>query len=155
MILSLHELSLHHCTTTSPSPASTSQPAIMLAGSIQSRAVKQQSLPLSLLLRPIPPVLDHRKIDSMVQTLQGATPDFIPTPAPESITPGQLPPVDVLHYHSKKDGKDFYFVFGGCHRMQAYEKAGVQMVDCKVLKVTRGMLKVYLGGSVDALVGEE
>lgn len=90
----------------------------------------------------------------MVQTLKKETPDYISSPAPESITPGQLPPVDVLHYRSPA-GKDFYFAFGGCHRLQAYEKAQVEEVSCKVLKVTKGMLKVYLGGSLDALVGED
>ncbi|KAI5856923.1 ParB/Sulfiredoxin [Tricharina praecox] len=126
----------------------------MLGGSLQSRALKTQSLPLSSLLRPIPPVLDSKKIDSMVQTLRNETPDYIPSPAPEAITPGELPPVDVLHYRAPS-GKDFYFAFGGCHRLQAYEKAQVESVGCKVLKVTRPMLKVYLGGSVDAIVGDE
>jgi sulfiredoxin len=126
----------------------------MLGGSLQSRAIKTQTLPLSSLLRPIPPVLDHKKIDSMVQTLKNETPDYIPSPAPESITPGELPPVDVLHYRSPS-GKDYYFAFGGCHRLQAYDKAQVEGVNCKVLKVTKPMLKVYLGGSVDAIVGED
>ena len=65
------------------------------------------------------------------------------------------PPVDVLHYHSKAQDKDYYFAFGGCHRMQAYDKAGVDVVDVRCLKVTKQMLKVYLGGSVDRIVGEE
>ncbi|KAF8539622.1 ParB/Sulfiredoxin, partial [Trichophaea hybrida] len=125
----------------------------MLGGSLQSRVIKSQTLPLSSILRPIPPVLDARKIDSMAQTLKNETPDFIPSPAPESIIPGQLPPVDVLHYRSST-GKDFYFAFGGCHRMQAYEKAQVEGVNCKVLRVTKPMLKVYLGGSVGAIVGD-
>lgn len=127
----------------------------MLAGSIQSTNLPIKPLPLASLLRPIPPVLDHQKIDSMVQTLKHEEPSYVPTPAPSSITPGSLPPVDVLHYHSPTTGKDFYFAFGGCHRLQAYEKAGVEMVDCKVLKVTKPMLKVYLGGSVDAIVGKD
>jgi sulfiredoxin len=126
----------------------------MLGGSLQSRAIKTQTLPLSSLLRPIPPVLDHKKIDSMVQTLKNETPDYIPSPAPESITPGELPPVDVLHYRSPS-GKDYYFAFGGCHRLQAYDKAQVEGVNCKVLQVTKPMLKVYLGGSVDAIVGDD
>jgi len=70
----------------------------MLGGSLQSRAIKTQTLPLPSLLRPIPPVLDSEKIDSMVQTLKKETPDYIPSPAPETITPGELPPVDVLQF---------------------------------------------------------
>jgi sulfiredoxin len=126
----------------------------MLGGSIQSRAIKSQALPLSSILRPIPPVLDTAKIDSMVQTLKSETPDHVPSPPPEEMTPGKLPPVDVLHYRSKDSGRDFYFAFGGCHRLQAYEKTGVEEVDCKVMKVTKPMLRVYLGGSVNTLVGD-
>lgn len=73
---------------------------------------------------------------------------------PCEYTPGHLPPIDVLHYRSP-GARDFYFAFGGCHRLQAYEKAQVEDVECKVLKVTKQMLKVYLGGSVDAIVGED
>ena len=120
------------------------QPFTMLNGSIQSRTAKQQKLPLSQILRPIPPVLDQRKIDSMVSTLSGETPSYIPTPAPESIVSGQLPPVDILHYKSPVTGKDYYFAFGGCHRLQAYDKAKVAEIDCKVMKVTKNMLKVGL-----------
>lgn len=127
----------------------------MLNGSLQSRAVRAQTLPLASLLRPIPPVLDAQKVDSMVQTLRGEAPDHLPSPPPESIAPGQLPPVDVLHYHAPASGRDFYFVFGGCHRLQAYERGDVRDVSCKVLKVTKPMLRVYLGASVDAIVGGE
>lgn len=126
-----------------------------LAGSIQSRHLPITQLPLSSILRPIPPVIDAPKVDSMVQTLRGEACDYIPSPAPEKIEPGKLPPVDVLHYHSKAQDKDYYFAFGGCHRMQAYDKAGVDVVDVRCLKVTKQMLKVYLGGSVDRIVGEE
>ncbi|KAL0254570.1 hypothetical protein SLS55_010048 [Diplodia seriata] len=126
-----------------------------LAGSIQSRHLPITQLPFSSILRPIPPVIDSPKVDSMVQTLRGETCDYVPQPAPERIEPGRLPPVDVLHYHSKAQDKDYYFAFGGCHRMQAYEKAGVDVVDVRRLKVTKDMLKVYLGGSVDRIVGEE
>jgi len=90
----------------------------------------------------------------MVQTLKSETPNYIPSPAPDTITPGELPPVDVLYYRSPS-GKDFFFAFGGCHRLQAYEKAQVEGVSCKVLRVTKPMLKVYLGGSVDVIVGKE
>jgi sulfiredoxin len=95
----------------------------------------------------------------MVETLAGKQCTYLPSPAPEAIELGKLPPVDVLHYHSgAKDGapaKEFYFAFGGCHRLQAYEKAGREVVDVRVMKVTKKMLRVYLGASVDVLVGED
>lgn len=116
--------------------------------SLQSRNIHAtRTLPLASILRPIPPVLDDSKIDNMVCTLQKNP------PAGTEFEPGTLPPVDILHYQSPA-GKDFYFAFGGCHRLQAYGRAQVEDVNCKVLKVTKSMLKVYLGGSVDAIVGE-
>ncbi|KAI5801109.1 ParB/Sulfiredoxin [Geopyxis carbonaria] len=124
----------------------------MSGGSLQSRRIPSQPIHLSQILRPIAPVLDLPKIESMVQTLQNEEPSHLPVPAPENIILGQLPPVDVLHYQSPT-GKDFYFAFGGCHRLQAYERAHVENVNCRVMKVTKQMLKVYLGGSVDAIVG--
>ncbi|EOD52523.1 sulfiredoxin-1 [Neofusicoccum parvum] len=126
-----------------------------LAGSIQSRHLPITQLPLAQILRPIPPVIDAPKVDSMVQTLRGEACDFVPSPAPERIEPGKLPPVDVLHYHSKAQDRDYYFAFGGCHRMQAYEKAGVDVVDVRRFTVLKPMLKMYLGASVDRIVGEE
>ncbi|KAK8151249.1 ParB/Sulfiredoxin [Phyllosticta citrichinensis] len=126
-----------------------------LAGSVQSRHLPITQIPLSSILRPIPPVIDSAKVDSMQQTLRGETCTYVPEPAPEKIEPGKLPPIDVLHYHSKAQDKDYYFAFGGCHRLQAYDKGGMDMVDVRVLKVTKPMLKVYLGGSVDRIVGEE
>lgn len=125
-----------------------------MSGSLQSRNIStSQVIPLGAILRPIPPVLEQLKIDNMVQTLQGkvSAADVVPC---EKYTLGHLPPIDVLHYRSPGE-RDFYFAFGGCHRLQAYERAQVEGVECKVLKVTKQMLKVYLGGSVDAIVGED
>ncbi|KAF8431974.1 hypothetical protein BGX38DRAFT_1227540, partial [Terfezia claveryi] len=51
-----------------------------------------------------------------------------------------LPPVDVLYYKCPQTGREFYFAFGGCHRLSALERAGREMVECKVVRVTRGML---------------
>ncbi|AWU75114.1 hypothetical protein CAS74_003467 [Pichia kudriavzevii] len=105
-----------------------------------------QDVPLADIIRPIMPVLDSAKIDTMVSTLKGD-----PTPSAtctmENIIAGELPPIDVLMVSDK--GVKKYFAFGGCHRFQAYEKAGVPMVRCKVLPSTKGQLKVYLGSSVD------
>lgn len=148
-----------------------------LYGSVQSSHLPITQLPLASLSRPIPPQIDARKVDSMVQTLHGQTCSYVPTPAPERIEAGKLPPVDVLHYRRRQQQttstatstatatagteetegqttRDFYFAFGGCHRLRAYEEAGREMVDCRVMEVTKAMLKVYLGASVDAVVGE-
>jgi len=66
-----------------------------------------------------------------------------------------LPAVDVLYYKSSKTDREFYFAFGGCHRLNALERAGREMVECKVVRVTRGMLGGYLGASLGRVLGEE
>lgn len=115
--------------------------------SIQTRGTGSiQSIPLDQILRPIPPVLDQCKIDTMVSTLNGK-PQASSTAKLEDITAGELPPVDVLVVSDK--GKKKYFAFGGCHRFQAYEKSGTAMVRCKVVPCTKSGLKMYLGSSVD------
>lgn len=116
--------------------------------SLQTRNFgKIDYLPLSSINRPIMPVLDNEKIGTMVHTLNGK-PTASKTCKLEDIKSGELPPIDVLCV--SQQGVKKYFAFGGCHRFQAYEKAGVPMVKCKVLPCTKGQLKIYLGSSVDS-----
>ncbi|CDK27423.1 unnamed protein product [Kuraishia capsulata CBS 1993] len=121
--------------------------------SLQTRNLRQVTeLPLSQISRPIPPVLDYTKIDTMLSTLNGVPMASSTCPNVDEITAGELPPIDVLLV--RENGKDRYFAFGGCHRFQAYEKKSrdtgkEQMVRCKVLPCTRKQLRVYLGNSVD------
>lgn len=115
--------------------------------SLQTRNIqKVEYVPLDSIIRPIMPVLEQDKIDTMVNTLQGI-PTASRTCQLQDIVSGELPPIDVLCVSQK--GVRKYFAFGGCHRFQAYEKAGVPMVRCKVLPSTKGQLKLYLGSSVD------
>ncbi|KAI9829960.1 MAG: hypothetical protein M1819_005932 [Sarea resinae] len=133
--------------------------------SVQTSSIRNITLiPLASILRPIPPVLDEGKYNSMITTLQnsspedGSAPNESATPKNEDAgdSPTGLPPVDVLHYHrpatDEKEAKDFYFAFGGCHRLRAHQESGVDMVACRVMKVTKKMLSPYLGGSVDSIV---
>lgn len=114
--------------------------------SLQTRHFgKIDYIPLNEIIRPIVPILDNTKIGTMVNTLNG-NPTASMTCNLENITPGELPPIDVLCVSDK--GVKKYFAFGGCHRFQAYQKAGMPMVKCKVLPSTKNQLKVYLGSSV-------
>lgn len=115
--------------------------------SIQTRNYnKIEYIPLASIIRPIMPVLDNEKIGTMVNTLNGK-PTASKTYQLENITAGELPPIDVLC--ASQNGVKKYFAFGGCHRFQAYEKAGVPLVKCKVLPATKQQLKLYLGSSID------
>lgn len=120
--------------------------------SLQSSTLKEEFVPLSQIRRPIPPVLDHQKIDAMVSTLKGI-PMASATCAIGDIEPGILPPIDVFLVVEK--GKRFYFAFGGCHRFQAYDRLSDDgeepKVRARILPATRKTLKVYLGSSVDQM----
>lgn len=123
--------------------------------SIQSGSIGQISyLPLSQIKRPIPPVLDYDKIDSMVSQLNGI-PMASKTCTLEEAKDlnGELPPIDVMAI--RENGETYYFAFGGCHRFQAYERQGPDSkVKCKILPATKRQLKLYLGGSVDTIFNE-
>ncbi|GMM33443.1 sulfiredoxin [Saccharomycopsis crataegensis] len=112
---------------------------------------KIEYLPLEQIRRPIPPVLDHSKIDAMVSTLTG-TPaaSATCTLAEASELKGELPPVDVMKV--RENGKTYYFAFGGCHRFQAYDRlGGKKLVKCKIIPATKKQIKLYTGASVDAM----
>ncbi|KAI5963331.1 uncharacterized protein KGF55_003123 [Candida pseudojiufengensis] len=122
--------------------------------SIQTQGLKDEYIPLNEIRRPIPPVLDHQKIDAMVSTLKGK-PMESKTAKLNEITAGELPPVDVFKVREK--GKNYYFIMNSCHRMQAYDRIAKEenkpdlLVKSKVLPATRKTLKLYLGGSVDEM----
>lgn len=112
--------------------------------SLQTQGLhKITEIPLSQIKRPIAPVLDQCKIDSMETTLK---------------TNAELPPVDVMQIRNKR-GNVVNFAFGGCHRLQAYDRlarasGGDPAVRCKVVPATRQQLQLYLGGSL-AMVDDE
>ena len=113
--------------------------------SIQTRNHPIDYLPLNNIIRPIPPTLDYCKIDAMVSTLNGV-PQASKTAKLEDITPGELPPIDVLKVKDK--GKMKYFAFGGCHSFQAYEKNKAEQVKCRIISCPKSTLRMYLGGSI-------
>ena len=126
----------------------------IMSGSIQSGHVgKITYLPLSEIKRPIPPVLDESKIVAMASTLEGKPMASSTCTLEQAVDAnGELPPIDVLAV--RESGRTYYFAFGGCHRFQAYERAGGGKVKCKVLPATKNQLKLYLGGSLDAFFPE-
>lgn len=120
--------------------------------SMQTSLLREEYVPLASIRRPIPPVLDNQKIDSMVLTLKGI-PMESSTCKVEDIVAGELPAIDV--FKVKEKGKLYYFAFGGCHRFQAYDETARHqqetLVKCKILPATKDSLKVYLGGSVEGM----
>lgn len=128
-------------------------------------------IPLSHISRPIPPVLDEQKIDSMRNALRAA-----PKPVPKShaldansSTPTEfdktfytteevenheptLPAVDVMVV-SLEGGVKKVLAFGGCHRLESYNREKWGLIPCKTVPCSRSSLKIYLGSSADRVLG--
>ncbi|WBW75410.1 sulfiredoxin [Schizosaccharomyces osmophilus] len=104
-------------------------------------------LDMSEIIRPIPPVLDFDKVNSMRNTMEGGAPPSSCSFSPGDLGKGELPPVDVLTF--KKSGKTYYFAFGGCHRLRAHDESGKQKVRCKLVNCSPNTLRLYLGATAN------
>lgn len=131
-----------------------------------------------LIQRPILPVLDESKIARMAETMSreyAHSPVVVTTRGKELYDEGRaipasdvdsgkrqpdgegqceeeyddMTPIDVLAV--VHDGKPYYFGFGGCHRFQAYDRAGWDLIKVKIMPATKSQLKLYLGSSIDRM----
>ena len=122
--------------------------------SIQTAHIKEiHYIPLNLIRRPIQPVLDEDKIQSMISTIHDQQQQQPTTTTSTSSTNSEssvlLPPIDVLTV--KHNSQTYYFGFGGCHRFQAYERAGLEKVPCKLVPCSKQSLSLYLGAGAERL----
>ncbi|KAK7478761.1 hypothetical protein BaRGS_00029972 [Batillaria attramentaria] len=97
------------------------------------------NVPMRVLIRPIPSVLDEKKVQSLMETIQ------------DENTRDTVPPIDVL-WITGRQGGDYYYSFGGCHRYEAYKRLKLETIPCKLFKSTIDDLRVYLGGSTPDLL---
>ncbi|XP_076354070.1 sulfiredoxin isoform X2 [Tachypleus tridentatus] len=109
------------------------------ASSIHADHISEiHDVPMSVLIRPFPSVLDEEKVRSLMKVLK------------DPATRDQVPPIDVL-WITGSEGGNYYYSFGGCHRYEAHKRLQLPSVPCKLFRSTVKDLRSYLGGSTPDL----
>ncbi|XP_039961337.1 putative sulfiredoxin isoform X1 [Bactrocera neohumeralis] len=107
----------------------------MSSKSVHSAAITEvHMVPMSVIHRPIPPVLDEEKVQSLMNTIKN------------EVTEDDVPPIDVL-WIKGSEGGDYFYSFGGCHRYEAYKRLKRDTIKAKLVQSTLQDLYHYMGSS--------
>jgi len=82
--------------------------------------------------RPLVPTVNEDKVCSLMDTID--------------TDPEKIPPVTVM-WIKGREGGNYYYAFGGCHRYEAYKRSGRPTIPAILQVSTLDNLKVILGAS--------